>query len=126
MAKVTSKGNHVMLYIGEGMVAHTNGDLITYKKPFVSGFKISKLEDYYLTSTKINVMRVKDEIVSEDYVVNSKITWPDTGKEEYILGKTMNIIIKEIFEFEAVQFSYNSIKSNLIDFKKVFEGFLIK
>lgn len=95
IARVTSNGNHVMLYIGDGMVAHTNGDLITYKAPFVSGFTISKLEEYYSNSTKINVLRIKDGIVPEDYVVGSKIIWPDTGEEEHILGVPMSVVSKE-------------------------------
>jgi len=95
IAKVTSSGNHVMLYIGNGYVAHTNGDLITYKEPYVSGFTISKLEEYYTSSTKINVMRIKDGIIPEDYTVNSKITWPDTNEEEYILGKPINMLLEE-------------------------------
>lgn len=102
VAKVTSEGNHVMLYIGNGLVAHTNGDLITYKKPYVSGFTISKLDEYYSASTKINILRIRDGIVPEDYVVNSRIVWPDTGEEEYILGVPMSTVSRE-----NVQFNFN-------------------
>lgn len=106
VACVTSNGNHVMIYIGDGKVVHTNGDLITKKEPYINGFTISKLEEYYSKSKKINIMRIKDGIVPEDYVVKSKIVWPDTGEEEEILDRQLSVVDEKanseipIFKFQ--------------------------
>lgn len=118
LAKVTSSGNHVMLYIGDGMVAHTNGDLITYKKTYVSGFTISKLEEYYSNTTKINVMRIKDGVIPKDYIVKSQITWPDTLEKEYILGKPISIVVIENLNMglkNNLKFLFNGTENVLQD-----------
>ena len=80
IARITANGNHAMLYVGDGMIAHANRDMITYKAPAVFGFQVSKLNKYYLSGTVVRVMRIKDGIIPEDLVVNSIITWPDNGE----------------------------------------------
>lgn len=91
IARITSNGNHGMLYVGDGMIAHANRDMITYKAPAVFGFQVSKLNKYYLPSTVVRVMRIKDGIVSEDLEVNSIVTWPDNGETVDLLGKTKKV-----------------------------------
>lgn len=80
IARITANGNHGMLYVGDGMIAHANRDMITYKEPAIFGFQVSKLNQYYLSGTVVRVMRIKDGIIPEDLVVNSKLTWPDNGE----------------------------------------------
>lgn len=87
IARITSNGNHGMLYVGDGMIAHANRDMIKYKSPAVFGFQVSKLNQYFLPGTVVRVMRIKDGIIPEDLVVNSKITWPDTGETVDLLGR---------------------------------------
>lgn len=88
IARITSNGNHGMLYLGDGMIAHANRDMISYKAPAISGFQVSKLNHYFLPGTVVRVMRIKDGIIPEDLVVNSKITWPDNGE-------TVDLIVRE-------------------------------
>lgn len=80
IARITSKGNHGMLYVGDGMIAHANRDMISYKDPVILGFEVSKLNGYYLPGTVVRIMRVKDGIIPEDYLVNATLTWPDNGE----------------------------------------------
>lgn len=94
IAKITSKGNHGMLYVGDGMIAHANRDMISYREPVVLGFQVSKLNQYFLPGTVVRIMRVKDGIIPENYVVNSKIVWPDTGETADLLNR---IDLDELF-----------------------------
>ncbi len=80
IARITPGGNHGMLYLGDGLIAHANRDMITYKSPAVFGFQVSKLNQYYLSGTVVRIMRIKDGIIPEDLVVNSVLTWPDNGE----------------------------------------------
>lgn len=80
IARITSEGNHGMLYVGDGKIAHANRDMIKYKNPAIFGFQVSKLSQYYLPGTVVRVMRLKDGIVPEDLVVNATLTWPDNGE----------------------------------------------
>lgn len=99
IARITSNGNHGMLYVGDGMIAHANRDMITYKEPAVFGFQVSKLNKYYLPGTVVRVMRIKDGIIPEDLVVNSVLTWPDDGETVDLLGR--NLIVEENVEVET-------------------------
>lgn len=108
IARITGEGNHGMLYVGDGMIAHANRDMIKYRSPAISGFQVSKLNQYYLSGTVVRVMRIKDGIIPVDLEVNSLLTWPDTGEIVDLLGKTsveelerMNIEQKEINKNEA-------------------------
>lgn len=101
IARITSKGNHGMLYVGDGMIAHANRDMIKYTDPVVLGFQVSKLNQYFLPGTVVRIMRVKDGIIPENYVVNSKIVWPDTGETADLLNRIdlhelFNIYMSEI------------------------------
>lgn len=91
IARITANGNHGMLYVGDGMIAHANRDMITYKSPAVFGFQVSKLNQYYLPGTVVRVMRIKDGIIPEDLVVNSVLTWPDNGETVDLLGRKLNV-----------------------------------
>ena len=88
IARITSDGNHGMLYLGDGMIAHANRDMIKYKAPAIFGFQVSKLNHYYLSGTVVRIMRIKDGIIPEDLQVNSLLTWPDTGEIVDLLGRT--------------------------------------
>lgn len=92
IARITSGGNHGMLYVGDGMIAHANRDMINYKSPAISGFQVSKLNHYYLSGTVVRVMRIKDGIIPKNLEVNSILTWPDTGETVDLL--TGEILMK--------------------------------
>lgn len=85
IARITSNGNHGMLYVGDGLICHANRDMITYRNPAVFGFQVSKLNKYYLPSTVVRVMRIKDGIIPTDLEVNPIIVWPDNNEEEYLI-----------------------------------------
>ena len=88
----TSHGNHGMLYLGDGYIAHANRDMIkSYGNDKVSGFQVGKLNKYFLPGTAVRVMRIKDGIIPTDLVVNGKITWPDTGETVDLLNRTVNV-----------------------------------
>lgn len=82
-----SKDNHGLVYIGSGWKqAHASYNAIRYdKKPPITGFQV--VDGFYKKSTIISVIRVKDGVVPEDQIVNSFITWPDTGEFEAILNR---------------------------------------
>jgi len=94
IARITSNGNHGMLYVGDGMIAHANRDMITYKGAAVFGFKVNKLNGYYLPGTVVSVIRIKDGIIPEDLEVNSSITWPDNGEIVDLLNR--KTVVEEI------------------------------
>ncbi len=88
----TSHGNHGMLYLGDGYIAHANRDMIrSYGNNKISGFQVNKLNHYFLSGTAVSVMRIKDGIIPEDLVVNGKITWPDTGETVDLLNRTVSV-----------------------------------
>lgn len=93
IARITSNGNHGMVYVGDGMIAHANRDMIKYSSPAVFGFQVSKLNKYYLPSTVVRIMRIKDGIIPEDLLVNGTLTWPDNG-ETVELIKRENPLLK--------------------------------
>ena len=94
IARITSNGNHGMLYVGDGMIAHANRDMITYRDPAVFGFQVSKLNKYYLPGTVVRVMRIKDGIIPEDLIVNSTLTWPDNGETVELIAREEKIDLK--------------------------------
>ncbi len=96
IAYITSHGNHGMLYLGDGYIAHANRDMIkSYGDNKVSGFCVNKLNQYFLPGTVVRVMRLKDGVIPEDRVVNGVITWPDTGETVDLLGRTPVIELVE-------------------------------
>ena len=88
IARITSDGNHGMLYLGDGYIAHANRDMIrSYGDNKVSGFQVNKLNHYFLPGTVVRIMRIKDGIIPEDLVVNGVVTWPDTGETVDLLHR---------------------------------------
>lgn len=88
--RLGSRENHGLIYVGEGMqAAHASRNAIKYSKnPLILGFEVVPFDKFYKKSTIVSIVRIKDGIVSEDKIVNSLITWPDTGEEEDLLGAT--------------------------------------
>lgn len=109
IARITPNGNHGMLYVGDGMIAHANRDMITYKNPAVFGFQVSKLNKYYLPGTVVRVMRIKDGVIPEDLVVNSVLTWPDNGETVDLLGRDLNIFEESGDKIEIENISGDNI-----------------
>lgn len=87
IARITSNGNHGMVYVGDGMIAHANRDMIKYSNPAIFGFQVSKLNKYYLPSTVVRVMRIKDGVIPEDLVVNGTLVWPDNGEKVELIER---------------------------------------
>ena len=103
----TSHGNHGMLYLGDGYIAHANRDMIkSWGDNKISGFQVNKLNHYFLSGTHVRVMRIKDGIIPEDLVVNGFVTWPDTGETVDLLERPVPEpepepeIIEEVVEEE--------------------------
>ncbi|MBQ9267720.1 MAG: C40 family peptidase [Clostridia bacterium] len=95
IARITSDGNHGMIYVGDGYIAHANRDMIkTYGDNKVSGFQVNKLNRYFLPGTVVRIMRVKDGIVPEDFVMDGTLTWPDNGETVDLLRRE-NLIEEE-------------------------------
>ena len=109
----TSHGNHGMLYLGDGYIAHANRDMIrSYGDNKISGFQVNKLNHYFLPGTSVRVMRLKDGIIPEDLVVNGVVTWPDTGETVDLLNRPVEepVLAQEeenIEEVEVVSVAYN-------------------
>jgi len=88
IARITGGGNHGMVYVGDGYIAHANRDMIrSWGNDKVSGFAVNKINNYFLSGTVVRIMRIKDGVIPEDYVSNSIITWPDTGETVDLLGR---------------------------------------
>lgn len=84
----TSHGNHGMLYLGDGYIAHANRDMIrSWGNNKISGFQVNKLNGYFLSGTHVRVYRIKDGVIPEDLVVNGFVTWPDTGETVDLLER---------------------------------------
>ena len=97
----TSDGNHGMLYVGDGLIAHANRDMIrSYGNNKISGFQVNKLNNYFLSGTHVRVYRIKDGIIPEDLVVNGVVTWPDTGETVDLLEREPEVeeIEEELLE----------------------------
>ena len=94
------KDNHGLIYIGKGWKqAHASYNAIRYdKKPPITGFQV--VNGFYKTSTIVSIVRVKDGVVPEDKVINSFITWPDTGEYVPILNR-LNIDYYEENEIDV-------------------------
>ena len=122
IARITSEGNHGMLYLGDGMIAHANRDMITYNEPAIFGFKVSKLNQYYLPGTVVRVMRLKDGIVPEDLEVNSVLTWPDTGETVDLLGKTIKTEDNDVFDSgDNIEFEDNiTVSGEVLQENKIY------
>ena len=94
----TGHGNHGMLYLGDGLIAHANRDMIrSWGNDKVSGFQVNKLNGYFLSGTHVRVYRIKDGVIPEDLVVNGNVTWPDTEETVDLLGREPAISEEEQF-----------------------------
>lgn len=71
------KGSHIMVYIGDGKMAHASSKSIANNKHL--GIEISTLEKKYPTS-KFYIIRIKDKVINPNNKGNMIITWPDDGK----------------------------------------------
>ncbi len=108
IARIAPGGNHGMLYLGDGYIAHANRDMIrSYGNDKISGFQVNKLNHYFLSGTVVRIMRIKDGIIPEDLVVNGKVTWPDTGetvdllhREEIIEDNGIIPVYKTLVEYQ--------------------------
>lgn len=89
------KDNHGLVYIGEGWIqAHASYNAIRYdKKPPITGFQVVK--GFYKKSTVVSIIRVKDGILPEDYIVKSKIIWPDNGEEQILTSRYKSFLAME-------------------------------
>ena len=57
--RVTPQGNHGMLYVGDGYIAHANRDMIrSYGDNKVSGFQVNKIYNYYYPSTVVRIINL--------------------------------------------------------------------
>jgi len=85
------KDNHGLVYIDKGWKqAHASYNAIRYDlNPPLSGFQV--VNGFYKTSTIISVIRVKDGVVPEDFVINSEITWPDTGETQILTQRQRDL-----------------------------------
>ena len=124
IAYITSHGNHGMLYLGDGYIAHANRDMIkSYGDNKISGFQVNKLNHYFLSGTVVRIMRIKDGIIPEDLEVNGVITWPDNGE-------TMDLLHKDtVFDIVATDtnlFSGDTIEVEESIEQKLAEGIEIK
>ena len=110
----TNHGNHGMLYLGDGYIAHANR---SWGNDKISGFQVNKLNGYFLPGTHVRVYRIKDGIIPEDLVVNGKVTWPDTGEtvdylpreeevsvDDQLLKDAIDILNEQVNELESVPF----------------------
>ena len=56
IAYLTSNGNHGMLYLGDGYIAHANRDMNrSWGNDKVSGFQVNKLNGYFLSVYHIKI-----------------------------------------------------------------------
>lgn len=71
---VIIKGSHIMMYIGDGKIAHATTAAITKNKEL--GIEISTLEKR-CPDKQLYVIRIKDHIINPTNTGNMKVTWPD-------------------------------------------------
>ena len=124
--RLGAKENHGLIYVGEGMqTAHASRNGIKYSKnPPILGFEVVTLNKFYKTSTIVSIIRVKDDIVSQNQKVNTTIIWPDTGEEEDLLDfeekykvfEACKIINEESHNAYLVK-NLNSHKENIVEAK---------
>ena len=89
---VIIKGSHIMMYIGDGKIAHTSSSSITKNKEL--GFEICDLSTRY-PDRKFYVIRIKNNVISPSNTGNTKVVWPDTNTEEDLFGNNSPTIVVE-------------------------------
>ena len=109
-----SKDNHGLVYIDQGWKqAHASYNAIRYdKNPPITGFQV--VNGFYKKTTIISVIRVKDGVVPEDQIVNSFITWPDTGEVEAILSReNIDYFVESSGDEELVETEQTVVVTNV-------------
>lgn len=84
-------GSHIMVYIGDGNIAHFSSSAI--QRGSNLGSEVVKLSNKY-PYAKVSVIRIKDGIIPTTKKANTTITWPDTGKVEDLSDKDDKPVIK--------------------------------
>jgi cell wall-associated NlpC family hydrolase len=84
-------GSHIMVYIGDGNIAHFSSSAI--QKGSNLGSEVVKLKDKY-PNNKVSVIRLKDGVIPTTKKANTIIKWPDTGKTEDLSDKDDKPVIK--------------------------------
>jgi len=130
IVRMGSRENHGLIYVGESMqAAHASRNAIKYtKNPPILGFEIVKFDNFYKKSTIVSIVRIKDGIIEPEKLVNTTITWPDTGEIEKLLEIDEAILeIKEEDIIKVMQYvSVNDeVTKNKIDSKALVEKRLI-
>ena len=70
-------GSHIMVYVGDGKIAHFSSSAINRGTNL--GAEVTDLKIKY-PDHKASIIRVKDGVVKTNVKANMKITWPDTNK----------------------------------------------
>ncbi len=71
-------GEHIMVYVGEGNIAHFTSSAINSLN---LGCEVTDLKTKY-PQHKVSVIRLLDGVVPKNRKANTLITWPDTKKTE--------------------------------------------
>lgn len=79
-------GSHIMVYVGDGKIAHASASAITSSN---LGLEVVNLAQKY-GGTKVSVIRLKDKIIPPDKKANMTITWLDN---------------KSSFDFRTLQYA---------------------
>lgn len=66
-------GSHIMIYIGDGEIAHASSSAITKSN---LGLEVVDLKNKY-PDKKVRVVRIKNGIINSEKQANMTITWPD-------------------------------------------------
>ena len=74
-------GEHIMVYVGDGLIAHVSTSAIAKNKNL--GSEVVDLKSKY-PGRRVNVIRLISSAVDGSVKANTVITWPDTKKQEDI------------------------------------------
>lgn len=84
-------GSHIMVYVGDGKIAHASSSAINSSN---LGLEVVKLSTKY-PSKKVSVIRINNNIISPDKRANLTITWLDND---------------EVFDFRSLQYANDKPK----------------
>jgi len=93
-------GSHIMVYIGDGKIAHFSSTAIAMGTNI--GSEVIDLKTRF-PNHKTSVIRIKNGIVPTSAKANMTIKWPDTGKTEDLSDKD---------DLPKVNVSYNDVVGN--------------
>ena len=77
-------GSHIMVYVGDGKIAHAATSAINKSN---LGLEVAKLDEK-CANQKVRIIRLKDGIINPNQAANLTITWPDN---------------QEIFDFNTLR-----------------------